>query len=140
MNFVTDKDGTILLNLDKTKTSNNVTSEEVEESVEGAVTTEKARDGLMDDTSGICVNYNRRLYDKAGAVTANDWCSAYEKGCTSFSRDTTDPNCLRNQEIRRLAAQTMARLMEEADQKDRRKELLDGLKAALREAVKTQSR
>jgi hypothetical protein len=132
-------DEVIILNYDKLEEEeedNNVTSNEVEASVNK----EKARDGAMDDTVGICVGYKRRLYDKAENVVANDWCSLYEKSCTSFSRDTTDPDCLRNQEVRRLATAVAKKLVEEFDAKDKRKELLDGLKAALREAVKTQSR
>jgi hypothetical protein len=130
---VTDDD---IIILDYDKVDNNVTSKKVE----AAESMEEARDGLLDDSGGICVNYKRRLLDKHNNITAENWCSAYEETCTSFSRDTTDPDCLRNQNIRRFARATARSIMEEKAALDRRKELLDGLKAALREAVKTQSR
>lgn len=132
--FTDEEEDVIILNYDKL--DNNVTSEKVE----ATVTTEEARDGRLDDSTGICVSYKKRLYDKAGTVTAENWCTAYESACTSFSRDTTDPNCLRNQNIRRFAREAANTLVEERTALDKRKELLDGLKAALREAVKTQSR
>lgn len=130
----------IVLNYDELQDSenanNNVTSIDTEDAVTDVM--EEARDGMMDDTTGICVNFKRRLFDKAGTQIAENYCSAFEKSCTSFSRDTTDPDCLRNQAIRRFARAYMEELSSVAH--DRRKELLDGLKAALREAVKTQSR
>ena len=132
----TDSDKIIILDYDKMNTDNNVTLEEVEDTV----TIEKARDGRLDDSVGICVNYKRNLIDKNNVVTATDWCSAYNASCASFSRDTSDPDCLRNQEIRRFAREVVGKKLEAMTSMDRRKELLDGLKAALREAVKTQSR
>ena len=131
---IEDEDGVIILDYDAI--DNNVTSEKVEATVK----TEEARDGALDDSVGICVNYKKRVYDKAGAVTAEDWCSAYDQACTSFSRDTTDPDCLRNQNIRRFARKVAEDIMVAKAANDRRRELLDGLKAALREAVKTKSR
>ena len=134
LTLTTNEDDVIILNYDKL--SNNVTSEKVE----ATVTTEEARDGLLDDSTGICVSYKKRLYDKAGEVTAENWCTAYEKACTSFSRDTTDPNCLRNEDIRRFARAAAEKLVEERSAKDKREKYLNGLTAALREAAKTQSR
>ena len=123
----------IVLNYDNLEDDNKVTSD----TVEGAVTKEKAKDGSLDDSIGICVSYKRRLYDKAGNVIANDWCTAYDATCSSFSRDTTDPDCLRNKDIRRFARATLKKLLAERAGKDKRKKLLDDLKAALREAVKS---
>ena len=132
-NVTEDDDSVIILDYDKL--DNNVTSEKV-----GANVKEEARDGALDDSTGICVNYKKRLYDKAGNVTSENWCSAYNATCTSFSRDTTDPDCLRNQNIRRFARAAAEELLEGRAALDRRKELLDGLKAVSREAVKIQSR
>jgi hypothetical protein len=130
-------DEIIILNYDELEDEdNNVTSNEVEASVKK----EKARDGEMDDTTGVCVAYKKRVYDKMENVIAENWCSLYDTSCMSFSRDTTDPDCLRNQNIRRFARAVAEKLVEERSALDKRKELLDGLKAALREAVKTQSR
>lgn len=132
-------DDVIILDYDKTEVSNNITSEELEP-VEKTKNKEDATDGNLDDSVGICVNYKRRVEDKEGNILNNDWCSMFDKGCTSFSRDTTDPDCLRVKSINSLALATWKRLEKEKAAKDKRLVLLDGLKAALREAVKTKSR
>jgi hypothetical protein len=132
---IASDDDVIILDYDKLQKDerNNVTSNKVETFVK----IEEARDGKLDDTTGICVNYKRRVHDKEGNEVASDWCSAYDAACSSFSRDTTDPNCLRNQAIRRFARAFLEEKILHKEAHDRRKELLDGLKAALREAVKT---
>lgn len=117
--------------------ANNVTSDSVEDAV---TEIEEARDGRLDDSTGICVNYKRRLLDKANQVVAEDWCSRYERGCTSFSRDTTDPDCLYHKELVGYAKACFERLAGQRAERDRRSVLLTDLKAALREAVKTRSR
>lgn len=134
--IMTDSDDIIILDYDKIGQSNNVTSEEIET----AVNKEKARDGMLDDSTGICINYKRRLEDKDSNVVESDWCTRYEKSCTSFSRDTTDPNCLYIQEIVSLTEEATRKLLKKRASKDKRNKLLEGLKAALREAAKTQSR
>lgn len=128
-------DEIIILNYDKLDKNNNVTSD----TVEGAVFQEESRDGNLDDSSGICVSYKRRLYDKAEQVVAENYCMAYSSACTSFSRDTSDPDCLRNKDIQNFVEARVLELSETSKVKDRRSKLLDGLKAALREAVKTLS-
>lgn len=133
---MTDSDGIIILDYDKIGQSNNVTSEEIET----AVNKEKARDGMLDDSIGVCINYKRRLEDKDSNVVESDWCTRYEKSCTSFSRDTTDQNCLYVQEVISLTEEATRKLLKERASKDNRNRLLEGLKAALREAAKTQSR
>lgn len=125
----------IVLDYDKLEEANNVTTVENNNTL-----TEDARDGNLDDSVGICVSYKRRVENENGEVVKEDWCTAYDRGCTSFSRDTTDPDCLRNQDIRRFARAALDKILKKRASKDKRKELLDGLKAALREAVKTQSR
>ena len=135
-NIMTDSNGIIILNYDKIGQSNNVTSEEIETTVNK----EEARDGLLDDSTGICVNYKRRLEDKNSNVVESDWCTRYEKSCTSFSRDTTDQNCLYVQEIVSLTEEATRKLLKKRASRDKRNSLLQGLKAALREAAKTQSR
>ena len=87
------------------------------------------------DTVGICVNYKRRVYagEPEGPdteVVNTDWCTLYDKGCTSFSRDTTDPDCLRNQVSK--AAKTYAKkLITKREESDRRQELTQRLKDTL---------
>ena len=127
-----ETDEIIVLNYDNLNLDNNVTSE----SLGNAENTEEARDGMLDDSLGICVNFKKNLYDKAGAIVHSDWCSAYEVTCTSFSRDTSDPDCLRNREVKRLATEVVLNTIACRFAKDNRKKLLDDLTAALREAVK----
>ena len=134
----TNSDEIIILSYDKV--DNNVTSDSVETSNISDNISEEARDGRLDDSVGICVNYKRRDTDKDNNIVHEDWCSAYSAECSSFGRDTTDPNCLRNKNIRSIAKAAFKKLMRQRAALDRRKELLDGLKAALSEAVKTQSR
>lgn len=131
-------DSVLILDYDKLNSvDNNVTPSKIEE---------VPKDGasINDNSLGICVNYKRRVEDKEGNISKEDWCSAYGKGCTSFSRDLTDINCLRNQEILKealnVAKARIDKLIKVKASKDRREQLLDGLKAVLREAVKIQSR
>ena len=84
------------------------------------------------DTVGICVSYKKEVYDStfkdgASKVLHSDWCALYERGCSSFSRDTTDPKCLRNQ-VQKVAAKIAKEFMKERSSKDKRKELLKSLK------------
>jgi len=135
-NLVNNSDDVITLDYSSLKnTSNKVTSTTVDKADK-----EISRDGNMDDTTGICINYKRFIFDKEGNEEASDWCSAYTSKCTSFSRDTTDVNCLRNVDVRNMAAAFVNKALLKREAEDRRKELLNGLEAALREAVKTQSR
>lgn len=130
-------DEIIILDYDTLNVNNNVTSESIEATV---TTEEEARDGALDDSVGICVSYKRRVYDKDNNVTENDWCTLYEASCTSFSRDTTDPECLRNQDICSSAKIAFEKITQQKAGQDKRKELLNDLKAASREAVEVQSR
>jgi hypothetical protein len=126
VNMKNDKD-TIVLDYDKLtdETDINLTSDTKEE-----------RSNLQyNDTVGICVSYKKEVYDstfKDGASTIlhNDWCALYEKGCTSFSRDTTDPKCLRNQ-IEEAAVSYTTDLMSKEEISDKRKDLLDNLNKLL---------
>lgn len=134
--IITDSNSIIILNYNKIEQDNNVTSEYVETSLKK----DEARDGLMDDSVGICVNFKLRLEGKDGKVVKNNWCTRYEKSCTSFSRDTTDQKCLYVKEIISLTEQATKKFLKKRASKDKRKMLLDGLKTALREAAKIQSR
>jgi len=134
--IITDSNSIIILNYNKIEQDNNVTSEYVETSLKK----DEARDGLIDDSVGICVNFKLRLEGKDGKVVKNNWCTRYEKSCTSFSRDTTDQKCLYVKEIISLTEQATKKFLKKRASKDKRKMLLDGLKTALREAAKIQSR
>lgn len=85
---------------------------------------------------GICVSYKRRVIDATFEgpdvkVLHENWCTKYEKGCTSFSRDVTDPNCL----IHKVEEETKLyanEVLEELNSRDKRSTLLSGLKAVLK--------
>ena len=89
----------IILDYDKLEDivdeDNKVTSKDIEESISEEAELEHQ------DTVGVCVSYKKQVIDSTfkgpgTKVLATDWCALYERGCTSFSRDTTDPDCLRN--------------------------------------------
>ena len=127
-------DKTIVLNYDELQTvGNKVTYPTVEDTVPNI---EKS----TNDTIGICVSYKRRLYDKNEAVTETDWCTLYEEKCTSFSRDTTDPDCLRYKEELQIAKAMIEKKFNDIISKNKRKNSLYDLQAALCEAVKSKSR
>lgn len=124
---VKNKDEILIIDYDKIadEENNNVTSNNTE-----TLNLEES-ELQYNDTVGICVSYKKEVYDntfKDGASTIlhTDWCALYESGCTSFSRDTTDPKCLRNQ-IQKVAATVAKELFEERASKDKRKELLENL-------------
>jgi len=133
----------IVLNYDLLEKDNKLTSNKVEGDTsiitDPSEETEEA-ELQYKDTTGICVNYKRRVFAQEPQgpdteVVNTDWCTLYEKGCTSFSRDTTDPDCLRNQA--REAAKTYAKtLINERKESDRRTELTKVLNDALDKAGK----
>lgn len=109
--------------------TNNVTSEEVEEESSDELESENS-DMQYKDTVGICVNYKRRVLSKQQELMHEDWCSAYEQSCTSFSRSATDPDCLRNQ-TRRAAAACVEELLAERATRDKRDQLLEKVQQLL---------
>jgi len=121
--------------------SNKLTSHKVEESVITDENKEHSDGPGVDDNVGICVNYKRYLYatEPAGPDTEllqTDWCTLYEESCASFSRDTTDPECLRNVNIRRFARACVEDKLQEKKSNDRRGELLDTLENVLSKTKK----
>lgn len=134
-NVSEDGNDIIVLDYDKLEEDNNVTANKTD-----TYKKEESIDGLFDDTQGICVYYKRRIEDKDGNIEKENWCVAYEGTCTSFPRNTSDPDCLRNKNIVHLTKAAFDICQKRREAEDRRKELLEGLRAALREAVKTQSR
>lgn len=114
---------------------NNVTSDTIETPVSD---TEEESALQYDDTIGICVNYKRRVLDKANTIVGEDMCTLFDTKCASFSRDTSDPKCLRNR-AHSVATSVAKELLKNKEGSDRRVKLVDGLKAALDEAVKTLS-
>ena len=134
----------IVLDYDKIEQSNidnNVTSDNIE-TINTVITDTNEDDASLDyrDTVGICVSYKRRVFstEPQGPDTEilhEDWCSLYEKDCTSFSRDTSDPDCLKNQI--NVAARTYAKkLINKTKKSDRRNELVANLEKVLKSSYK----
>lgn len=87
------------------------------------------------DTVGICVSYKKEVYDSTfkdelSKIVHSDWCALYERGCTSFSRDVTDPKCLRNV-IREVIEEAVHMHIEQLSINDRRKQNLERLEKLL---------
>lgn len=121
----------IILNYDllEEEDDNNVTSNNTE------VTSSEEAELQYNDTIGICVSFKKEIYDTTfkgtlSKVVHTDWCTLYDRPCTSFSRDTTDPDCLRNK-VRYVATSCVEDYMEKRAGEDRRKELLASLKKLL---------
>ena len=134
----------IILDYDKLeneeKANNNVTSDNIEGDT--SVITKDSDEAALeyDDTRGICVAYKRRVYagEPQGPDTEvlhEDWCSLYDSACTSYSRDTSDPNCLRVQ-ARKVVSNYTKQLMQSREQSDKRKELTENLERVLEKAKK----
>jgi len=134
----------IILDYDKLeqeeKANNNVTSDNIEGDT--SVITEDSDEAALeyDDTVGICVAYKRRVYadEPQGPDTEvlhEDWCTLFNNSCTSFSRDTSDPNCLRVQARTAVSVYTK-KLMAEREQSDKRKELTEMLEQVIEKAKK----
>jgi hypothetical protein len=127
-----NKDDILIIDYDKISNeeeNNNVTS-----NVTDTSDLEEA-ELQYNDTIGICVSYKKEIYgntfkDGRSKILHTDWCTLYERGCTSFSRDTTDPKCLRNQ-VQKTAASITEEFFKERAKKDKRKELLEDLQKLL---------
>ena len=90
----------------------------------------------VDTDVGICVSYKKDIYDSTtkgpeSSIIHKDWCTLFDESCTSFSRDTTDPECLRNQALK-VATACTEQFIKDKDDIDRRKGLLDVLFKALK--------
>jgi hypothetical protein len=124
-------DDVIVLDYDKLEDDdNNVTSTNVEG------TAKKEGSNLeYDDTVGICVSYKKRVIDATyegpdTKVLHEDWCTMFDAPCTSFSRDTTDPDCLyvkNGKEIKQVVSSYTKELVEKKNLNDKRNTLLGTL-------------
>ncbi|HLD90960.1 MAG TPA: hypothetical protein VI911_08110 [Patescibacteria group bacterium] len=130
-NAVTNQDEPLILDYDKvTEIANNVTSSNIED--EKTIEDVKEKSELVyTDTIGICVNYKKRLIDSItqdqnSNVLKENWCTAYDQQCTSFSRDTSDPDCLRHQ-IPALATACVNDLLNKKEAEAKRSQLIDDL-------------
>lgn len=131
----------IVLNYDKLDDKKNVNTEEsVSSDKENIMEHKDAAELQYDDTVGICVSYKKEVIDATFKgpdvkVLHEDWCSLYDRSCTSFSRDTTDPNCLKNK-IREKATTQAKALLKSKQINDNRKGLVGVLLSALEKAGK----
>lgn len=112
--------------------SNNVTSKVVEE-----INLDEIEEAELNynDSVGICVSYKRRLEDKEGNITAENWCTEFSQVCTSDSRDASDQGCLRNKAVS-VATSCLKNLLDKKQASDNTEISLKRLKAALTKASK----
>jgi len=139
----------IVFDYDKLETSNtvdenNVTSPNIEEynnKGKGDKETAEGDDAppLNDrDNVGICVSFKKEVIDSTFKgpntnVLHQNWCALFETACTSFSRDTTDPDCLRTK-ARSEAKVCVDRFMKARKEKDKRSYLVDKVQDLLKKA------
>lgn len=135
-----------VLILDYDKVENNVTSTNIEDYNNKGQGNKEIAEGdesppMSDnDTVGICVSYKKEVIDSTFKgpgtnVLHTDWCALFETACTSFSRDTTDPNCLRTK-ARTEAKACADRFMKSRAEKDKRSAMTDLLSDLLKKAKK----
>jgi len=98
--FVND-DGEIVIELDPIEPD--VDDQDPKKEVSQTFTSPAADPGGADvidvrqqSSPGICVSYRRRVEGKNGEIVHEDWCTLYERPCTSPSRGADHPECLRN--------------------------------------------
>ena len=133
-----DMSETIILDYDKLENKDiNVTSSNIKDTKK-----EKSESMEYDDTTGICVNYKKQVIDATFSgpgtkIIHEDWCTRYDTGCTSSTRDTTDPNCLYVKECCESAKVFAKKLLKKKELSDKRAGLLDNLLSALTIANKT---
>jgi hypothetical protein len=88
------------------------------------------------DSVGICVSYKKEVIaeavkDQDSKVARTDWCALFETSCTSSSRDTTDPKCLRTVALI-TAAEFTKKLVAKKINNDKRQDLLERLSNSLK--------
>jgi len=124
--------------LDEETDDNNVTSVNIEESDEKLKNHDVS--DVNNDSVGICVSFKRRVHEGTfqgpdTKILHEDWCALFEQSCTSFSRDTTDPKCLKS--IAYTSAKAIAEeLCEKREKDDLRNGLVSNLSAVLEKAAK----
>lgn len=132
----------IVLDYDLLDESNKLTSNRLEGDNSVITDPSEIEDAELqhNDTTGICVNYKRRVFAEEPQgpdteVVHSDRCTLYDTGCTSYSRDTTDPDCLRNIARKTAELHTM-KLIAKRKESDERAELTRKLNETLNKAGK----
>lgn len=114
--------------------------EEASEVVIKAPVIKEESEIVNNDTLGICVSYKKEVIDTTfkdedTKIVNSNWCTLYDKGCASFSRDTSDPDCLRNKDITKVANACIEELLDLKKAEAKEKELVMKLKVALDKAT-----
>lgn len=86
-------------------------------------------DVRQQSSPGICVSYRRRVLDATyegpdAKVIHNDWCTLYDRPCTSPSRGADHPECLRNTVSSEVKA-CLEEYLNDKDNKNKRKILVE---------------
>ena len=139
---VMNQDEIIVLDYDKLEKSNdvnNVTIINMEDTLD-----KDTSELVYDDSVGICVYFRKRVLDSAcegpnTKVLHNNWCTLYDTECSSFSRDTTDPNCLRNKDVKSSVGSYLGKLISKKEYKENQNLLVVDLELALGKADKALS-
>lgn len=139
---VMNQDEIIVLDYDKLEKSNdvnNVTIINMEDTLD-----KDTSELVYDDSVGICVYFRKRVLDSScegpnTKVLHNNWCTLYDTECSSFSRDTTDPNCLRNKDVKSSVGSYLGKLISKKEYKEKQNLLVVDLELALGKADKALS-
>jgi hypothetical protein len=139
---VMNQDEIIVLDYDKLEKSNdvnNVTIINMEDTLD-----KDTSELVYDDSVGICVYFRKRVLDSAcegpnTKVLHNNWCTLCDTECSSFSRDTTDPNCLRNKDVKSSVGSYLGKLISKKEYKEKQNLLVVDLELALGKADKALS-
>jgi hypothetical protein len=134
-----DEDSFLILDLDDLE--NKLTSSNIDDTKNETNISVETSDITYKDTVGICVNYKKRLVDSAvegpdTEVVRENWCTMYNKTCSSFSRSANDPDCLRYKDAVKAAKTCVKAYAKKIEQQDKRNMLLIELERALAAADK----
>jgi len=138
----------IIIDLDKLDNiqsdDNLVAKEKVKDNIVKKTDEEEADINVEDVRSqtsvGICVSFKKRIIDATYEgpdvkIIHENWCTLYDKACTSSSRDVTDPNCLRRQ-VEKQAKNYVESKLKELKSRDKRSTLLSELELVLKDVKK----
>lgn len=92
-------------------------------------------DVRQQSSPGICVSYRRRVVDATyegpdAKVIHEDWCTLYDRSCTSPSRGADHPECLRHTLASKIEA-CLKEFLEDKENKIKQRELVETIKKYL---------
>jgi len=138
----------IIIDLDKlsnTQSNDGLVAEEEAKDDVGKKKEEEEADINVEDVRtqtsvGICVSFKKRVIDASQKgpdvkIIHENWCTLYDKACTSSSRDVTDPNCLKRQ-AEKQAKNYVESKLKELKSRDKRSTLLSELELVLKDVKK----